>query len=98
VTYSELKAALAVFGFSERDRPTMAQVKSRHRNLAKSCHPDLSHDASVTPIQKINLAAALLMEYLNSYQFSFSEEEFYAQNPDERLRMQFSNDPVWGGS
>jgi hypothetical protein len=32
-----------------------------------------------------------------SYCFSFGEDEFYAQNPEERLRMQFSTDPIWRG-
>jgi hypothetical protein len=38
------------------------------------------------------------MSYLQTYRFCFSEEEFYRQNPDERLRAQFANDPVWGAS
>ena len=32
-----------------------------------------------------------------SYAFSFSEDEFLNQNPDERLRQQFAEDPLWGG-
>lgn len=96
MTYAELKAALAVFGYSERDELTMAQVKRRHRDLSRKNHPDLQGDARA--MQKINTAAAILTAYLTGYRFSFREEEFYRQNPDERLRMQFSNDPVWGGS
>ena len=49
-------------------------------------------------MQRLNDAAAVLLAYLNSYRFSFSENEFYSQNPEERMRMQFANDPVWGGS
>jgi hypothetical protein len=44
-------------------------------------------------MQNLNKAASILMSYLHSYQFSFSEEEFYRQNPDELLRMQFATDP-----
>jgi hypothetical protein len=98
MTYAELKAALCIFGFSERDQPTMAQVKKRHRELSRKSHPDLRGNSPADEMQRINAAAALLTEYLASYRFSFSEDEFYRQNPDERLRMQFSNDPVWGGS
>jgi hypothetical protein len=96
VTHAELKAALAVFGYTEHDELTMAQVKRRHRELSRRNHPDLQGDAPA--MQKINAAAAILMAYLTDYRFSFREEEFYRQNPDERLRMQFANDPVWGGS
>ncbi len=96
MTHAELKAALAIFGYSERDELTMAQVKRRHRDLSRKNHPDLQGDAHA--MQRINAAATILLAYLTDYRFSFREEEFYRQNPDERLRMQFSNDPVWGGS
>ncbi len=96
MTHSELKAALKVFGFSERDRLTMAQIKQRHRELAKKYHPDLQGEAH--QMQRLNSAASILMSYLKFYQFSFTEEEFYRQNPDERLRMQFANVPTWGVS
>lgn len=96
MNHAELKAALAVFGFSEHDRLTMAQVKRRHRELSRRNHPDLQGE--LPAMQKINTAATILLSYLQHYRFSFSEEEFYRQNPDERLRMQFSNDPVWGAS
>jgi len=96
MTYVELKAALTVFGLSERDQLTMSQIKRRHRELSKRHHPDLQGEA--LHMQNLNNAASILMSYLQSYRFSFSEEEFYQQNPDERLRMQFANDPVWGAS
>ncbi|OGT95814.1 MAG: molecular chaperone DnaJ [Geobacteraceae bacterium GWB2_52_12] len=98
MTYAELKTALCTFNFSERDRLTLAQVKRRHRDLIKLHHPDARGVETSIEMQQVNDAAAVLMTYLNSYSFSFTEEEFYQQNPDERLRMQFSNDPVWGGS
>ena len=44
MTYAELKAALTVFGFSEQDQLTMAQIKRRHRELSKTNHPDLRGD------------------------------------------------------
>lgn len=97
MTYAELTSALHIFGFSEADRLTMAQIKRRHRELAKSAHPDLGGAAGASPeaMQRINAAAAVLHAYLRSYCFTFSEEEFYRQNPDERLRVQFASDP-WG--
>ena len=93
MTYDELKAALAVFGFSGHDRLTMSQVKRRHRELSRRSHPDLQGDAHA--MQEVNTAAAVLLAYLQAYRFAFSEEEFYSQNPDEFLRQQFAKDP-WG--
>ncbi len=99
MTYADLKSALRIFGFDEGALLTMAQIKRRHRELVKGSHPDLTGDAgALAEMQRINGAAAILNAYLRSYRFSFTEEEFYRQNPDERLRMQFANDPVWGGS
>jgi len=95
MTYVELKAALTVFGFSEREQLTMAQIKRRHRELSRKHHPDLQGESH--HMQEINNASSLLMAYLQTYRFSFSEEEFYRQNPDELLRMQFASDP-WGVS
>lgn len=95
MTHAELEAALTVFGFSVHDQLTMGQIKRRHRELSRKHHPDLQGEAH--HMQDLNAAAAILMSYLHSFRFSFSEEEFYRQNPDERLRMQFATDP-WGTS
>jgi len=95
MTHVELIAALAVFGFSESEHLTMAQIKRRHRELSRNFHPDLQGEAH--HMQNLNNAASVLMSYLQSYRFSFSEEEFYRQNPDELLRVQFATDP-WGTS
>lgn len=95
MTHAELKAALTVFGFSEHDQLTMGQIKRRHRELSRKHHPDLKGEAQ--NMQNLNTAAAILMSYLQAFRFSFSEEEFYRQNQDERLRMQFATDP-WGTS
>ena len=93
MTHAELKAALSVFGFSEHDQLTMAHIKRRHRELSRKYHPDLQGEAH--HMQNLNNAASILMSYLHSYRFSFSEDEFYRQSPDELLRRQFATDP-WG--
>lgn len=94
MTYPELAAALKIFGYTTEDRPTLHQIKGRHRELVKRYHPDAC-GAPSAGIQAVNAAAAVIMSYLESYSFSFSEEEFYLQNPDQRLAMQFGCDP-WG--
>jgi len=96
VTYDELKAALHLFGLHENDLLTIRRIKERHRSLAKQHHPDQG-GGDPEMIRQINAAHRLLMEYLQTYRFSFNEEEFYRQNPEEHLKRQFSWDPVWSG-
>lgn len=95
MTYTELREALLVFGLDER--ASRGEIRARHRHLVKKYHPDAGVEHDHDRIRKINEAYRVLLEYIESYRFSFAEEEFYEQNPDERLRRQFMDDPLWGG-
>ncbi len=95
MTFQELQRALQIFGLPER--ATLQQIKGRHRELVKRFHPDRGGEEDPERIRLINSAYRILMEYCQDYVFSFSEDEFYRQNPEERLRMQFRDDPLWGG-
>lgn len=93
MTYRELTLALKVFGLG--DRVTLVQIKSRHRELVKRYHPDTGSEEDPDQIRKVNAAYRVLLEYVANYVFSFSEEEFYEQNPEERLRRQFMDEHLW---
>jgi len=96
MTHQELKDALHLFGLHENDLLTIRRIKERHRALVKQHHPD--HGAADPEmIRRLNEAHRLLMDYLQNYRFSFSQDEFYRQNPEEHLKRQFSWDPVWSG-
>ncbi|MDD2309219.1 MAG: J domain-containing protein [Desulfuromonadaceae bacterium] len=95
MTFKELQKSLEILGVA--DRVTIKQIKSRHRELAKRYHPDSGGDPNCEQIRLINAAYQILSDYLATYRFSFSEEEFYVQNPEERLRRQFMDDALWGG-
>ena len=97
MTFQELKEALHLFGFHEKDLLTITKIKERHRALVRKVHPDLVTDADPAKIRDLNQAARTIMDYVMSYRFSFSPEEFYRQIPEEHLRHQFENDPVWAG-
>ncbi|MDK9717151.1 MAG: molecular chaperone DnaJ [Trichlorobacter sp.] len=97
MTYTELKEALYLFGFHENDLLTIKRIKQRHRKLVRKAHPDLHKYADPERIRQLNEAARIIMEYVNSYRFSFSHEEFYRQIPDEHLKHQYSWDPIWAG-
>lgn len=95
MTYRELQEAAAIFGLGER--ATLKEIKARHRALAKEHHPDRAGEDAADAMRRINAAYRMLLAYCEGYRFSFGEEEFLEQNPDERLRRQFGWDPVWGG-
>lgn len=94
MTYDDLRTALEVFGLPEH--ATLKQIKARHRALVKRFHPDRGEGHDPERIRLINAAYRVLTDYCADYAFSFGEDEFYRQNPDERLRMQFSDVPLWG--
>jgi len=96
MTYAELQASLRILGLGQRS--SLREIKARHRELVKRHHPDTGNADDMETIQKINAAYRILLDYVTAYRFSFAEEEFYEQNPDERLRQQFMDTPLWGKS
>lgn len=94
MTYADLKDALVVLGLGER--ATLKDIKARHRELVKRHHPDAGNSGDPDAIREVNAAHRVLQDYIAEYRFSFAEEEFYEQNPEERIRQQFMNDPLWG--
>ena len=100
MNFQDIQQALDLFGLGER--ATLSQIKSRHRLLVKKHHPDknIDHDEMInltgdSKIKEINEAYQTLSAYCNSYRYSFSKDEFMRQCPEEYLKEQFSNDPVW---
>jgi len=93
MTYVELQAALSVLGLSKR--AGLKEIKAKHRDLVKRYHPDTG-SGNPDKIREVNAAYRVIAEYVGSYSFSFAEEEFYEQNPEERLMRQFMDDPLWG--
>lgn len=94
MTFADLQASLNIFGLD--DRATLKEIKSRHRELVKRYHPDTGSAHEPEQIQKVNAAYRVLLDYVESYRYSFAEEEFYEQNPEERLRKQFFDESLWG--
>jgi DnaJ-class molecular chaperone len=95
MNYRKLKNAAEILGLAER--ATLKQIKQRHRELVKKHHPDHAEEADPERIRQVNAAYEVLAAYCDSYRYCFSEEEFLEQVPEERMRRQFSGDPVWGG-
>jgi DnaJ-class molecular chaperone len=94
MTYTDLQEALRVMDLGER--VTLKEIKIRHKELVKRHHPDTGNTDEPEMIRKVNAAYQIVLDYVAAYRFSFTKEEFYVQNPEERLRQQFADDPVWG--
>jgi hypothetical protein len=85
VMHEKLLNALAVL-----DLPvliSLKEVRSRYRSLAKKHHPDISNDKE--KMQRINEAYKLVITYMETYKFTFSEEEVAKQFPEESHATRF---------
>lgn len=96
MTYAEFQDALQILGL--REWSTMREIRSRHRELVKRYHPDSGGEPDNERIAQVNAAYRIISGYLESYRYAFSEDEFYTQNPEERMRRQFMDSPLWGGA
>jgi DnaJ-class molecular chaperone len=94
MTYTDLQEALRVLGLG--NRATLSEIKARHRELVKRHHPDTGTTNDHETIQKVNAAYKILLDYVSGYHFSFAEDEFYEQDPEARIWLQFADDPLWG--
>jgi len=94
MTYTDLQEAIRILGLG--DRATLKEIKTKHRELVKRYHPDTGSKSDPETIRKINDTYRFLLDYVSNYRFSFAEDEFYVQNPEERIWMQFADDPLWG--
>ncbi|HXE97911.1 MAG TPA: J domain-containing protein [Dongiaceae bacterium] len=94
MTYTDLQQALRVLGLGER--ASLKEIKARHRELVKRYHPDAGNVIDLENIRQVNVAYRTLSEYISEYRFSFAKDEFFEQNPEERILEQFADDPVWG--
>ena len=94
MTYAQLQEALRVLGLGERS--ALGEIKTRHRELVKRHHPDTGNAVDPDMIRKVNAAYRTVSDYVSGYRFSFAEDEFYEQNPEERILRQFADDPLWG--
>ncbi len=90
--YQALSEAFEVLELKER--ASRKELRQRYRDLARRHHPDAG-SPDEQRMRQINQAYALLQSYLQHCRYSFSEQEFYEQQPKARLRRQFADDPLW---
>ncbi len=94
MNFDDLIRSREILGIGEA--ATMTQIRARYRQLAREHHPDLHGGSDDDRIKLITNAYRVVCDYCNSYTYSFSREEFLRQDPDENLRQQFADVPLWG--
>ncbi|BAT71220.1 heat shock protein [Thermosulfidibacter takaii ABI70S6] len=84
----EVEKALEILQVS---RPvSIKELKSIYRERIKNVTPD--------KIKELSQAYKTLINFMENYPFSFTEEEILKAFPEERIKKRFFSDPLWGNS
>jgi len=59
---------------------TKEHVRKKYLKLSRKYHPDME-GGSTEKFQKIREAYEILVEYMDNFRFTFTDEEFKQQNP-----------------
>ncbi len=82
----QIERALSLLGVEPP--VSLKAVKDAYRLRAKG--------ASEEELKLISQAYRLIVDFVESYPFSFTEEEILKSFPEERLKKRFFGDPLWG--
>jgi curved DNA-binding protein CbpA len=75
---------------------TSAQLKAAYRQRSRELHPDRNPGADANDaMARLNEAHRALEAYIQSFQYRFDDEEYFAQFPRQRVRRQFSDSDNW---
>ena len=88
---AEIDQARRLLGLGER--ASMAEIKIAYRHMCKQWHPDVVTDKTTgtRKMKDINAAYRLLVEYCESYRFSFSPEEIESFDPEKWWSQRFGD-------
>jgi DnaJ-class molecular chaperone len=82
------------------ERASMAEIKSRFRELISHWHPDKCNESPEKcheMTKKIIDAYNTIIIYCDQYKYSFAEEDIMNSFSDKDWWFkQFGNDPIWG--
>jgi len=74
-SFEQIMKAKSLLGL--RETSTTKEIKNKYKNLMKKWHPDKHKDdpqKATKMSMQINEAYEVIMDYCNSYEYSFSEE------------------------
>ena len=86
----EIDQARRLLGLGEL--ASIAEIKTAYRHLCKQWHPDAMEDDDASgKIKDINVAYRLLLDYCETYRFSFSPEEVESFDPERWWSRRFGD-------
>lgn len=98
LSFEEIDKARKVLKLAEK--ATLEEIKRSHRQLVQKWHPDKckkkDQELCREKMEEINKAYKIILKYIENYHYSFAEEKVVEENPEERWKRQFFNDPLWG--
>ena len=88
---AEIDQARRLLGLGEL--ASIAEIKTAYRHLCKQWHPDALEDDAIGSgkIKDINAAYRLLLDYCETYRFSFSPEEVESFDPERWWSRRFGD-------
>ena len=88
---AEIDQARRLLGLGEL--ASIAEIKTAYRHLCKQWHPDAMEDDATASekIKDINAAYRLLLDYCETYRFSFSPEEVESFDPERWWSRRFGD-------
>ena len=88
---AEIDQARRLLGLGEL--ASIAEIKTAYRQMCKKWHPDVLDDEETAKrtMKDINAAYRLLLEYCETYRFSFSPEEVASFDPERWWSQRFGD-------
>ncbi len=84
-TYNDLREAIKILKLlSYSDNK---DLKRKYKEISKQTHPDAG--GSAEEFAKLQRAYEIVKDYIENYKYDFSKEEYYKQNPQEKIVEQF---------
>jgi len=86
LSFEEFKKALETLNIT--GTASLKEVKKTYREKVKN--------AQEQELKELSKAYKIVVDFMESYPFSFSEDEFFRAYPEERLKRRIWQDPLWG--
>lgn len=88
---AEIDQARRLLGLGEL--ASIAEIKTAYRQMCKKWHPDVLDDEETAKrtMKDINAAYRLLLDYCETYRFSFSPEEVESFDPERWWSRRFGD-------
>ena len=88
---AEIDQARQLLGLGEL--ASIAEIKTAYRQMCKKWHPDVVEDEATAnrKMKDINAAYRLLLNYCETYRFSFSPEEVESFDPERWWSRRFGD-------